>query len=83
MVTATVPERCPDNPTAKCVWTQPGGNASTVTPGVGCRCRGREAWRDIGDYLMGYYNWQRPHQYNGSLARAESEKNLKLLSRNS
>jgi putative transposase len=39
-----------------------------------------EAKRDIGDYLMGYYNWQRPHQYNGGVAPAESEKKLKLLS---
>ena len=39
-----------------------------------------EAKRDIGHYLMSYYNWQRPHQYNGGLAPAESEKKLKLLS---
>lgn len=35
---------------------------------------------DIGQYLMGYYNWQRPHQYNGGLAPAVSEEKPKLLS---
>jgi putative transposase len=39
-----------------------------------------EGKRDIGNYLMDSYNWQRPHQYNGGLAPAESEKELKLLS---
>ena len=39
-----------------------------------------EAKRDIGDYLMGYYNCQRPHQHNDGLPPAESEKKLKLLS---
>jgi len=39
-----------------------------------------EAKRDIGQYLMGYYNWQRPHQYNGGLPPAKAEENPKLLS---
>lgn len=39
-----------------------------------------EAKHDIGQYLMGYYNWQRPHQYNGGLPPAEAEENPKLLS---
>lgn len=39
-----------------------------------------EAKRDIGDYLMRYYNWQRPHQYNGGLPPAEAEEKPKLLS---
>lgn len=39
-----------------------------------------EAKRDISEYLMSYYNWQRPHQYNGGLPPAEPEKKLKLLS---
>lgn len=39
-----------------------------------------EAKRDIGEYLMNYYNWQRPHQYNGGLPPAESEEKPKLLS---
>jgi putative transposase len=39
-----------------------------------------EAKRDIGDYLMSYYNWQRPHQYNDGLPPARSEEKPKLLS---
>ena len=39
-----------------------------------------DAKQDIGQYLMGYYNWQRPHQYNGGLPPAEAEENPKLLS---
>ena len=30
------------------------------------RLRGRE--KDIGDYLMGYYNQYRPHSFNGGIA---------------
>jgi len=32
-----------------------------------------EAQRDIGDYLMRYYNWERPHQYNNGLPPAVAE----------
>lgn len=39
-----------------------------------------DARQDIGQYLIGYYNWQRPHQYNGGLPPAEAEENPKLLS---
>ena len=39
-----------------------------------------DAKQDIGQYLMGYYNWQRPHQYNGGLPPDEAEENPKLLS---
>ncbi len=39
-----------------------------------------EARQDIGDYLMGYYNWLRPHQYNGGLPPAEAENSPKQLS---
>lgn len=39
-----------------------------------------EAKQDIGDYLMGYYNWQRPHQYNEGLPPAQADKSPKLLS---
>ena len=39
-----------------------------------------EAKRDIGYYLMSYYNWQRPHQYNGGLSPADAENRPKLLS---
>jgi len=42
-----------------------------------------EAKRDISGYLMGYYNWQRPHQNNAGLPPAVAEERLKLLSGNS
>jgi len=41
------------------------------------------AKKDIGQYLMDYYNWQRPHQRNDGLAPAVAEKGPKLLSGNS
>ena len=39
-----------------------------------------EAERDIGQYLMTYFNWQRPHNYNGGLPPAQAEKLLKTMS---
>lgn len=39
-----------------------------------------EAKRDIGSYLMGYYNWQRPHSYNDGVAPAVVEEKLNLSS---
>jgi putative transposase len=39
-----------------------------------------EAGKDIGEYLMSYYNWQRPHSTNGGMAPAVAEKKLNLLS---
>ncbi len=39
-----------------------------------------EAQRDIADYLMRYYNWERPHQYNNGLPPAVAEKTTKLMS---
>ncbi|MDI3326897.1 IS3 family transposase [Pontibacterium granulatum] len=39
-----------------------------------------EAKRDISDYLMSYYNHQRPHQHNKGLAPARAEEQLNLLS---
>ena len=41
-----------------------------------------EARRDISDYLMGYYNQVRPHQYNAGLTPAQRENSLNLLSGN-
>lgn len=41
------------------------------------------AKRDISYWLMDYYNWQRPHQYNDGLPPAVSEKKLNSLSGNS
>ena len=32
-----------------------------------------EAMRDVSYYLMDYYNWQRPHQFNGGLSPAKAE----------
>ena len=39
-----------------------------------------EAMRDIGYYLMTYYNWQRPHQHNDGLPPAIAEDRFNLLS---
>ena len=39
-----------------------------------------EAGKDIGEYLMSYYNWHRPHTTNGGTAPAVAEKKLNLLS---
>ena len=40
----------------------------------------REATQDIGNYLMDYYNWHRPHQFNDGVAPAVVENRLKQLS---
>jgi putative transposase len=42
-----------------------------------------EAKKDIGYYLMDYYNWYRPHQSNGGLTPTAAEEKLILLSGNS
>jgi putative transposase len=42
-----------------------------------------EARKDIGHYLMGYYNQLRPHTYNGGLAPVVAERKLKPVSGNS
>ena len=39
-----------------------------------------EAKRDISFYLMDYYNWRRPHQYNNGMPPAKAEKQPNLLS---
>jgi len=39
-----------------------------------------QARQDITYYLMNYYNWQRPHQYNAGLPPAKAEEKLKSLS---
>lgn len=41
-----------------------------------------EASRDISHYLMGYYNWERPHQHNGGVPPAKAENQTNLLSGN-
>lgn len=42
----------------------------------------QEAQKDIGQYLMGYYNLSRPHQHNGGLSPVMAEKNLNSVSGN-
>jgi putative transposase len=39
-----------------------------------------EARKDIGLYLMDYYNWYRPHTANDGEAPAVAEEKLNLLS---
>ena len=46
-------------------------------------CSINEAQKDISRYLMDYYNWKRPHSYNGGIAPAIKEKVLNLSSGNS
>ncbi|GAA3895911.1 hypothetical protein GCM10022228_03580 [Halomonas cibimaris] len=36
--------------------------------------------QDIGDYLMGYYNRQRPHAFNGEISPVVTEEKLNVLS---
>lgn len=38
------------------------------------------AREDPGRYLLGHYNWERPHQANGGLAPARAEQQLKMVS---
>lgn len=42
-----------------------------------------EAERDIGSYLMTYYNWKRPHTFNDGKSPRRAEKLLKPMSGNS
>ena len=48
-------------------------------PAIGYRSIA-EARKDIGLYLMDYYNWQRPHTRNDGMAPAVAEEKLNLLS---
>ncbi|KAF0809710.1 transposase OrfAB subunit B [Alcanivorax sp. S71-1-4] len=38
------------------------------------------ARKDVGQYLMGYYNQQRPHRHNGGLSPAKAEEKLNVVS---
>ena len=38
-----------------------------------------KAKRDVGYYLMNYYNWERPHQFNDGLPPAKAEKLVKSV----
>ncbi len=39
-----------------------------------------EAKRDVSYFLMNYYNWERPHQFNDGLPPAKEEKLTKKVS---
>ena len=39
-----------------------------------------EARKDVGGYLMDYYNRQRPHAFNDGISPVAAEENLKVLS---
>ena len=39
-----------------------------------------DAQKDVGSYLMDYYNRQRPHVFNGNISPVAAEENLKILS---
>lgn len=38
------------------------------------------ARKDISSYLMGYYNQERPHAFNGGIAPVVAEEKLKTVS---
>ncbi len=40
----------------------------------------QEAHRNIRHFLMHWYNWIRPHQFNGGLAPAQAEKEFNVVS---
>ena len=52
---------------------------SEWVPVLGYRSR-LEAEKDVGGYLMGYYNQQRPHSFNGGMSPVAAEEKLKILS---
>jgi len=39
-----------------------------------------EAKLDVGFYLINYYNWERPHQFNNGLLPAKAEELAKKVS---
>jgi putative transposase len=39
-----------------------------------------EAAKDLGYYLMDYYNWRRPHQFNAGVPPAKAELQPNFLS---
>jgi putative transposase len=38
------------------------------------------AKKDVGSYLMDYYNQQRPHTFNGGISPVAAEEKLKIMS---
>ena len=43
-------------------------------------CSAIEAKRDVSYFLMNYYNWERPHQFNDGIPPAKAEKLAKKVS---
>jgi hypothetical protein len=50
-----------------------------ITPALGYRNL-TEAKKDVGGYLIDYYNRQRPHTFNDGISPVAAEENLKILS---
>jgi hypothetical protein len=50
-----------------------------VPPALGYRNL-TEAKKDVGGYLIDYYNRQRPHTFNDGISPVAAEENLKILS---
>ena len=48
-------------------------------PSLGYRSM-HDARKDIGEYLMDYYNRQRPHTFNDGMPPVVAEEKLKILS---
>ena len=48
-------------------------------PSTGYRSPNEEK-RDVGPYLMNYYIWERPHQFNDGLPPAKAEELAKKVS---
>ena len=47
-------------------------------PALGYMTR-NEAAKDIGIYLMGHYNWRRPHQYNNGVPPGKDKNLARIL----
>lgn len=52
---------------------------SEWVPSIGYSSKSR-AEKDVGFYLMDYYNWVRPHSYNGGLTPGAAEEKLNFMS---
>jgi len=52
---------------------------SEWVPNLGYRSA-NEAIKDVGYYLMDYYNWQQPHQFNDGIPPAKAEELSKSVS---
>ena len=52
---------------------------SEWVPSIGYSSKNK-AEKDVGFYLMDYYNWVRPHSYNGGLTPGAAEEKLNFMS---